>query len=316
MYGNFERCYNVTRVYEGGKVNHKDDPGGKTNKGVTQATFHAWLRRTGKPARDVYSITDAETQQIYHDEYWSPSGCDELPAGLDMVVFDTAVNSGVNRAIILLQATLNAKLPEGRKLATDGSIGSKTLEAAKSFGPASMPGLIEDYCNRRLAFMKAIRNKKTGKLLWATFGKGWGARVGNVRAVAKSMVSGPSTKRVVPNTRLVELDTAGKALDADPTTGNTALSTETASQAAGGAAIGTGLISTLQGTATTFQGLSDVAAFFKYAFIAITVGLAVYAIYTAIQSKRRAKVMSGEATVSPTVEVRETFEGEKSVVPA
>ena len=314
MYGNFERCYATVRVYEGGKVDHKKDPGGRTNKGVTQNTFNAWLRRNGKPLRDVYSITDDETQQIYHDEYWKPSACDELPAGVDLIVFDTAINSGNDRSGRLLQATLNASLPEGRRILVDGDIGSKTLEAVKAYGPSSLPGLIDGYCNRRLAFLKAIRGKDK-QLLWNTFGKGWGARVGNVRAVAKSMVAG-STKRVVPNTKLEQLDTAGKAYDANPAAGDTALSTETATQAAGGAAIGGGVLSTLQNTATTFQGLSEVAAFFKYAFIAITVGLAVYAIYTAVQSKRRAKVMSGQATVPEAEVVAITAEGARNVVPA
>lgn len=313
MIGNFDRCYATTRVYEGGKVNHKDDPGGRTNKGVTQATFTAWLKRIGKPSRDVYTITDEETKAIYHDEYWTPAHCDELPYGLDLIVFDTAINSGVNRAGILLQATLNKFLTSARALVIDGDVGSKTIDAAKSFGYGALPGVIDEYCNRRLAFMQGIRNKQTGKLLWASFGKGWGARVGNVRTVGKSMIAGSGAiKRVVPTTAMLALDTGAKAYSQPGSP--TIVSTETAAQATAVSTVGVGVMETLQSAASTFQGLSDVAAFFKYAFIAITVGLAIYSLYAAIQSKRKHAVTMGEATVTPEEDAAATEEGAADVV--
>lgn len=315
MYGNFNACYEVTRAYEGGRVDNKKDPGGRTNKGVTQNTYNAWLKMQGRPAKDVYQITDAETKQIYQDEYWKPSRCDELPRGLDMIVFDTAINSGVNRAGVLLQAALNAKLPPNApKLDVDGRIGSKTIEATDRFGTAALRDLIDDYCNRRLAFLKAIRHKKTGELLWTAFGKGWGARVGNVRTVGKSMLT-PEQPQVVPNTKLVQLDTGAKAYDDAPISGN-AVTTETAAKATGAAAIGSGVMEAVQGVASTFQGLSDVASFFRYAFIALTVGLAVYSLIVAFRSSRAKLVHTGEATV-PLEEADAAMAGGISnVVPA
>ena len=44
MLGDFSKALPRILVYEGGKVDNPRDPGGRTNKGVTQATFNSYLR--------------------------------------------------------------------------------------------------------------------------------------------------------------------------------------------------------------------------------------------------------------------------------
>ena len=56
--------------WEGGYVNHPADPGGATNKGVTQRVYDDWRVRRGMPARDVRQITDGEVHAIYEAGYW------------------------------------------------------------------------------------------------------------------------------------------------------------------------------------------------------------------------------------------------------
>src|SRR5215212_9684838 len=80
--------------WEGGYVNHPADPGGATNKGVTQRVYDDWRVRRGMPARDVRQIMDDEVHAIYEAGYWTPPHCDLLPRPLDLVQFDTAVNMG------------------------------------------------------------------------------------------------------------------------------------------------------------------------------------------------------------------------------
>ena len=48
--------------WEGGYVNHPNDPGGPTNKGVTQKVYDAWRRRQGLPTCDVKLIEDQEAR--------------------------------------------------------------------------------------------------------------------------------------------------------------------------------------------------------------------------------------------------------------
>lgn len=54
-------------------------------------------------AQWVKNITDDELAHIYHDQYWVVVRASELPAGLDLAVFDMAVNCGVRTAIMRLQ---------------------------------------------------------------------------------------------------------------------------------------------------------------------------------------------------------------------
>lgn len=84
--------------FEGGYVNDPDDPGGATNKGITQKTYDAFRARDGKPKQAVLHIEPEEVERIYRRSYWVESGADTLPGKLATVVFDTAVNMGVKYA--------------------------------------------------------------------------------------------------------------------------------------------------------------------------------------------------------------------------
>jgi hypothetical protein len=86
---------------EGGLTDDPDDPGGRTNKGILQREYNAYLReKYGKSVhRDVANITDAEVQDIYRHKYWDRVHGDELPGKVADIVFDEAVNQGNGQAI-------------------------------------------------------------------------------------------------------------------------------------------------------------------------------------------------------------------------
>lgn len=170
----------LTRVlaHERGYSNHPQDPGGATNKGVTQRVYDAWRRSKGETARSVRSITADEVASVYDEQYWDRANCDRLPGGLDYAVFDYAVNSGVSRAGKDLQRELG--------VTADGVIGVGTLAAADAV--ADVAGLIDRLCDRRMRFLRSLRTFKT-------FGRGWTTRVEGVRSGAKAMAAG---RRVVP----------------------------------------------------------------------------------------------------------------------
>jgi len=94
----------------------------------------------------------------------------ELPAGVDLVVVDAAVNSGPGRAAKWLQACVGVDV--------DGDIGPKTLAAVSAFDATQ---LIDDYGRRRLAFLLDLPT-------WETFGKGWTKRVAAVRLESLDLV--------------------------------------------------------------------------------------------------------------------------------
>jgi len=163
MTDRFTGCLPLVLAHEGGYVNHPKDPGGATNKGVTQKVYDNYRRNRGVEPRSVREITRAEIRDIYRFQYWDMVNADRLPPGLDYAVFDYAVNSGPNRAAKDLQRVL-------RLNQVDGQIGEGTIRAACDAANADEEQLIADYCNRRMRFLRSLRT-------WGTFGKGWKRRV-------------------------------------------------------------------------------------------------------------------------------------------
>jgi lysozyme family protein len=155
---------------EGGYVDDPRDPGGATNKGVTQDVYNDWRAVEGLEKRSVRLLNDYEVGAIYRKRYWDACRCDDLPAGVDYCVFDFAVNSGVNRASRYLQRTAG--------VAEDGQIGPATVAAVCSAEPIA---IIEKVCADRLNFLRALK-------IFEHFGKGWTARVEDVCAKSKVMV--------------------------------------------------------------------------------------------------------------------------------
>ena len=154
--------------HEGGYVNHPQDPGGRTNLGVTQRVWEEW---TGKPATeaDMRALTPEMVAPLYKKRYWDAVRGDDLPSGVDLCVVDLAVNAGVGRASKMLQQTVG--------VTADGQIGPKTLEAVLKM-PAD--DVIEKFCDLREEFYKSLPT-------FATFGKGWMRRVAEVREQGENL---------------------------------------------------------------------------------------------------------------------------------
>jgi len=172
MIQNFDQAIEHTLKEEGGFVNHPSDPGGMTNLGVTARVWEEWV---GHPVdeKQMRNLTKADVVPLYQRKYWNATRCSELPSGLDLCVFDTAVNSGPGRAVKLLQQCLG--------VSADGAIGPATIAAASQFKGSALLMLIEDYCSARQAFLISLPT-------FATFGKGWTARVSRLKEHATKMV--------------------------------------------------------------------------------------------------------------------------------
>ncbi|MFP1634073.1 glycoside hydrolase family 108 protein [Zhengella sp. ZM62] len=178
---NFARALPLVLKHEGGYVDHPNDPGGATNKGVTLATFRRYVKADGTKA-DLRAITDKQVATVYYRHYWSAVNAQALPAGLDYAVFDFAVNSGPSRAAQFLQRVLGVTV--------DGRVGPKTIEAAEK---ADARATIKALCEMRLAWLKRLKH-------WPTFGRGWTRRVNDVERDALAMVGRPADIKTVEKT--------------------------------------------------------------------------------------------------------------------
>lgn len=171
MRANFDACLDHVLRSEGGYVDHPADPGGATNMGITHHTLASWRGNPVSKA-DVRALTRKEAEAIYRSRYWDMVRGDELPAGIDLVAFDGAVNSGPSRGAKWLQSALGVD--------QDGRIGPVTLSAASR---SPRRPVIDDACDRRLSFLRGLST-------WAHFGRGWSSRVESVRATAHKMAAG------------------------------------------------------------------------------------------------------------------------------
>jgi lysozyme family protein len=169
MNQNFDKALAAVLVHEGGYVNNPKDPGGMTNLGCTKTV---WEEHCGHPVDEkaMRALTPADVGPLYKRKYWDKVKGDELPSGVDYVVFDAAINSGPGRAAKWLQACVGVE--------PDGGIGPKTLAAVQAFNSKQ---LIEDYTKRRLSFLMDLPT-------WDTFGRGWTRRVLEVEDTALKLL--------------------------------------------------------------------------------------------------------------------------------
>ena len=108
MKENFYESLDVVLKHEGGYVDHPEDPGGRTNMGITQAVYEKYLGRT-VTEEEMKDMKIGDVRIIYKESYWDKIKGDDLPSGIDFCVFDWAVNSGVSRASRALQKIVGVK---------------------------------------------------------------------------------------------------------------------------------------------------------------------------------------------------------------
>jgi len=170
MKENFEFALKALLKHEGGYVNHPSDPGGMTNLGVTKRVWEEWVGHPVTEA-DMRALTPEKVALLYKKKYWDKVCGDDLPTGVDLAVFDLAVNSGPGRAAKMLQKVLG--------VTQDGAIGPQTIAKALNVDSSK---IVADYNAERLAFLMALPT-------WGTFGKGWGRRVAEVTEQATHMTA-------------------------------------------------------------------------------------------------------------------------------
>ena len=157
-------------VSEGGYVHHPSDPGGRTNLGVTQATWENWVGRKSDEA-EMRSLTPEKVEPLYKKKFYDAVRGDELPAGISYLLFDFAVNAGVGRSIKTLQTAVG--------VTPDGGFGPITMAAVQA---VDLVELIERFSQAKEDFYRSLTT-------FSTFGTGWLNRVADVKQHATSMVT-------------------------------------------------------------------------------------------------------------------------------
>lgn len=153
----FDTAFDILLKHEGGYSDHKDDPGGRTRFGITEAV----AREVGYRG-DMRELPLDLAKRIYKDRYWDTVKAEQLPPAVRYVVFDAAVNSGPGQAAKWLQRALG--------VVDDGVIGPKTLAAANAANPDALKMRM---LGQRLRFMAGLTN-------WPAFSRGWAIRIASL----------------------------------------------------------------------------------------------------------------------------------------
>jgi len=184
----YNACADFVLSTEGGYVNHPADPGGATNHGVS-LRFASSIGRVldldhdgDVDEADIQLITPAVARGVFRTFFWDRVGAAELPAGVDLLVFDAAVHCGVGAASRWLQACAGVTV--------DGQLGPITRAALrlKTASAAGARALAIDFHGRRIAHHAGLPNQKD-------FGLGWSRRLAELAMVAALALPRPPQTR-------------------------------------------------------------------------------------------------------------------------
>ncbi len=149
--------------YEGGFINHPNDKGEETNKGVTIAVWKAQgYDKNGDrhiDVKDLKLISDADAMSIMRKFYWNRWQADKIEdQSIANLLVDFVWGSGA----------WGIKIPQ-RVLGVivDGVVGTKTIAAINAEEPKS---LFEQLKRARVKYIEDIISKNPS---FAVFRKGW-----------------------------------------------------------------------------------------------------------------------------------------------
>lgn len=188
----FDRAQAFVARWEGGLVNHPNDPGGITNRGVSLR----WLRTIGADidgdgdidADDIRAVTPEVAADLFRLHFWVTPRIHRLPPLVAVAVYDAAVNQGAPRAVRQLQMACNTV--SARSVAVDGGIGPQTLGRVQALCGELAGGALavcdvviseRDRFYRSLAARPPQRTNDGTVIDYRAFLSGWLNRTGALR---------------------------------------------------------------------------------------------------------------------------------------
>ena len=263
---NAARCIANTIVYEGKFARTRADRGdwtsgqigvgrlGGTAYGIAAMTL---VERGLSPNFDLSTLTEAQAINLYKKKEWQECAGDQMPKGLDQIIYDGTVNSGKGRGIPWVGKAVKCQAP------TNAAAVARTATTLS-------------FDRRRLAVKAAIASRVAflhSLSIFKTFGPGWMKRCTGMEAIGVKMVleDAALTPAQIQAQLQTEAGAAKKKAAASATTGGGIGST------GGGAATQTPDPSTLDWTQIIGIGCLS----------AIITGVVVYFAYQAFKNYHR-----------------------------
>jgi lysozyme family protein len=174
MDDSFDSSLEFTMSEEGGFIDRPDDPRFATNCGITLVRLRRFLRDPSLGRDDIRYLTQATIVAMYLADFWNRTRCDALPPGIDLMVFDHAVNAGPDRAGRALQLAVGHKRAE-----VDGAVGPDTLAAVRLTDTAPLLNALSAMQRTSYRQMAAF----------GLFGEGWLSRLDRRRTKALELMA-------------------------------------------------------------------------------------------------------------------------------
>jgi lysozyme family protein len=154
----FVRIYEIVMKYEGGYVNHPNDPGGETYKGISRRAHPNW--EGWKLIDQKKPVPEDIVRRFYYDQFWLPLRCEEMPAPVGEYLFDFAVNTGIRQAVKTIQMAAG--------VAADGILGPITMGAIRR---SDVQVLMYKFLAHRIDFYVTITTQRRKQ--FEVFFLGW-----------------------------------------------------------------------------------------------------------------------------------------------
>lgn len=171
MLHNFSAIMQTLYELEGGYV---EDSGGPTNLGITARAWAAWIN---KPLSTITpqimkAITVPMAMPFYQAQYWNMIDGNELPTGIDAMVFHFEVNAG-SRSVKMLQHIL--------EVTEDGIVGPETRLALVGYMADNPPGTLIDVLGaKQILYYRSLAD-------FPIYGRGWLRRVQTFQRLAHNL---------------------------------------------------------------------------------------------------------------------------------
>lgn len=161
----FERAIPIILRWEGGYINHPNDPGGATNRGIILTLFKRYAAELGLSAdiEGLKKLSEDQAKHIYKLQFWDAMSGDHIrDQQVATIIFDGYVNMGVS-ALKIAQRVAGS--------AVDGQFGPNTIATLNA---AAGRVFFDTYKDQRIMYYKNLAERKP-KL--QVFLKGWLNRI-------------------------------------------------------------------------------------------------------------------------------------------
>jgi len=174
MDDSFDSSLEFTLAEEGGFIDRPGDPRFAANHGITLAHLRRFQRYPSLGRDDIQHLPCVTVRALYRADFWNRTRCDALPHGIDLMVFDHAVNAGPDRAGRALQLSCGHKRTE-----IDGAVGPDTLNRVA----------LSDTMTLLDALAAMQRAGYRQMAAFGLFGEGWLARLDRRRTAGLELMA-------------------------------------------------------------------------------------------------------------------------------